>query len=56
MKISLFSPDITALEKGKVLEVLNTPSLSLGPYPFFADMLRFVTVPQLSPKKKGEDH
>lgn len=31
MKISLSSPDITTLEKEKVLEVLNTPSLSLGP-------------------------
>jgi len=31
MKIPLSSPDITDLEKIKVLEVLNTPYLSLGP-------------------------
>ncbi len=31
MKIPLSSPDITALEKEKVLEVLNTSNLSLGP-------------------------
>lgn len=31
MKIPLSNPDITSLEKEKVLEVLNTPSLSLGP-------------------------
>ena len=31
MKIPLSNPDITELEKEKVLEVLNTPSLSLGP-------------------------
>ena len=31
MKISLSNPDITELEKEKILEVLNTPNLSLGP-------------------------
>jgi len=31
MKISLSSPDINDLEKSKVMEVLNTPNLSLGP-------------------------
>ncbi len=31
MKIPLSNPDITELEKAKVLEVLNTPDLSLGP-------------------------
>lgn len=31
MKIPLSSPDITQLEEEKVLEVLNTPNLSLGP-------------------------
>ena len=31
MKISLSSPDITALEREYVLSVLNTPNLSLGP-------------------------
>ncbi len=31
MKIPLSNPDITELEKKKVLEVLNTSSLSLGP-------------------------
>ena len=31
MKIPLSSPDITDLERRYVLEVLNTPSLSLGP-------------------------
>jgi len=29
MKISLSNPDITELEKAKVLEVLNTPNISL---------------------------
>ncbi len=31
MKIPLSSPDITDLEKSRVMEVLNTPNLSLGP-------------------------
>lgn len=31
MKITLSNPDITELEKEKILEVLNTPHLSLGP-------------------------
>ena len=31
MKIPLSSPDINELDKEKVLEVLNTPTLSLGP-------------------------
>ena len=31
MKIPLSNPDITELEKAKVLEVLNTPNISLGP-------------------------
>ena len=31
MEIPLSSPDITELEKEKILEVLNTPHLSLGP-------------------------
>ncbi len=31
MKIPLSSPDINELDKEKVLEVLNTPNLSLGP-------------------------
>ncbi|MFX0132872.1 MAG: DegT/DnrJ/EryC1/StrS family aminotransferase, partial [Candidatus Hodarchaeota archaeon] len=31
MKISLSKPDINELDKEKVLEVLNTPNLSLGP-------------------------
>ncbi len=31
MNIPLSNPDITALEKEKILEVLNTPHLSLGP-------------------------
>ena len=31
MKIPLSNPDITKLEKKKVLEVLDTPNLSLGP-------------------------
>jgi len=31
MKIPLSNPDITELEKEKILEVLNTPNLSLGP-------------------------
>jgi len=31
MKIPLSRPDITESEKEKVLEVLNTPNLSLGP-------------------------
>ena len=31
MKIPLSNPDITELDKEKILEVLNTPNLSLGP-------------------------
>ena len=31
MKIPLSSPDINDLEKSRVLEVLDTPNLSLGP-------------------------
>ncbi len=31
MKIPLSSPDITEIEKKRVLEVLNTPTLSIGP-------------------------
>ncbi|GAI73662.1 unnamed protein product, partial [marine sediment metagenome] len=31
MIIPLSNPDITELEKEKILEVLNTPNLSLGP-------------------------
>ena len=42
--ISLSKPDITALERASVLEVLNTPNLSFGPKieEFESKMARFI--------------